>query len=118
MRTFKGGRVRNEAVKQNLKPRRVIRTDVHEKFVDVGRSLSGSLDEQDGVVVGVLLSLLDGDCSVLSEIYLVSDERDDNVRIGLLLELLDPVLGLFEGLWEGNVVHYNCGCLMIVVRRD
>lgn len=47
---------------------------------------------------------------MFSQIDLVSDKRDDDVGIRLLLELLDPVLGLFERVMASDVVYDDGRC--------
>ena len=46
---------------------------------------------------------------MLDQVNLVSDERNDDVRIGLLLQFLDPVLRLLEGIRASNIVYNNGG---------
>ena len=41
---------------------------------------------------------------MLGKIDFVSNQRNDNVRVGLLLKFLDPMLGLLEGLGASNVI--------------
>lgn len=47
---------------------------------------------------------------MLDQIDLVSDERNDDVRIGLLLQFLDPVLRLLEGIRACDIVDNDGGC--------
>jgi hypothetical protein len=75
--------------------------DGGEEVVDVLGRLGRRLEEEQAGLGGVLPGVVGGDDAlgrvVGDEVELVSGEGDDDVLVGLALELLDPGLGLVEG---------------------
>lgn len=62
------------------------------------------------ILNGFLLHL-----SVLGRIRLIADEGHADGGIGVLLDLLQPVGQVFEGLGSGQVEHYHCAyCIPVV----
>jgi hypothetical protein len=72
-----------------------------EEVVDVLGRLRRRLEEEQPGFGGVLPGVVGGDDAlgrvVGDEVELVAGEGDDDVLVGLALELLDPGLGLVEG---------------------
>jgi hypothetical protein len=84
--------------------------DGGEELVDVLGRLGRRLEEEQAGLGGVLLGVVGGYGAlggvVGDEVELVAGERDDDVFVGLALELLDPGLGLVER----GLRHVSGGC--------
>lgn len=76
-------------------------TNLHKDLSDALARLGTRLGKQQPLGLGIPLCLLVRNPArrriVLYEIELVPDEDDDDPRIGLTLERLDPGFGLLEG---------------------
>jgi hypothetical protein len=75
--------------------------DGGEQVANILGRLGASLEEEQAGLCRVLPRVVGGDGAlgrvVGDEVELVAGERDDDVLVGLALELLDPGLGLVEG---------------------
>lgn len=76
-------------------------SDGREQFPHILGSLGGCLEEQKSGLAGVRFGLGRGDGPLVgllgNEIQLVACQGDDDVLVGLTLELLDPCLRLIQG---------------------
>jgi hypothetical protein len=72
-----------------------------EEFLDILGSLCRSLEEEQTSFLGVLFGIRGGDSALVGlfgdQIELVAGKSDDDVLVGLTLQLLDPSLCLVEG---------------------
>jgi hypothetical protein len=85
--------------------------DGGEEVADILGRLGRRLEEEQAGLGGVLPRVVGGDGAlgriVGDEVELVAGEGDDDVLVGLALELLDPGLGLVEGGLRGLVGALN-----------
>ena len=77
--------------------------------------LGGGLEEPDAVVVGHLLALLEGDCSLVLQIGLVADQDASDVVLSVLLNLAHPCVHCVEAVSISDVIHHNDAMSTLVV---
>lgn len=75
-----------------------------EGSVDTRRIQSRSLDESQVVLFRKGHCLVGLNSSQMTEIGLVSDQHDDNVRFGMVTKFFQPTLNIFESCVFGNVI--------------
>lgn len=111
-----------------------------EQVLDVVAQLGARLDEHQIVLLGLILALLCRNLALLVQIRLVAHEDDDDVVAALGPHIINPLLGILEGLRicveqamsapvvsvtrparvqpTGDVVDNHCDARITDVRRD
>lgn len=85
----------------------------------VGGGLGRGLQEDEPVLLGKLLALLEAHGSAVLQIALVADQHDDHVRVGVLTRLFQPPREVVERLAPCDVVHQQrAGRAAVVRARD
>lgn len=77
---------------------------VLEGQLDIARIQRRSLNEAQSVLAGELLGLLSGHSPQVPQIALVSNQHDDDVRVGMVAKLFQPARDVLVGLVLGDVV--------------
>ena len=85
------------------------RTDDHplKRPVDIRRLLCTHLKEQQPILIRKCLTFLGRDRPPLNEIALVAEKAQDDARVGVRLELGEPLAGVLERGAVRHVIHYK-----------
>lgn len=74
--------------------------------------------EEETFALGILGTILSLHRTLVFHIGLISHKRDEDARVGMALELLDPALGILERGLLCNIVHHNSAVCIAVVHRS
>jgi len=88
-----------------------------EGLLDVEGLLGGGLHELHAEGIGVLLALGLGYLALIFEIALVANEELDDIVIGVLLDLFEPVFDILESLLVGHVIHEDDPMSTLIIAR-
>ena len=96
-----------------------LRQDPLERLVDVGRLQRARLDEAEPLALAEGRGVLGAHGAQVPQVGLVPDERDDDVGVGVVAQLLEPPLDVLESLRLGDVVdQQRADRAAVVGRRD
>ncbi|WVZ64543.1 hypothetical protein U9M48_014043 [Paspalum notatum var. saurae] len=91
-------------------------TDLGEGALDIHGLQCGSFHEEGAFPLSEALGILHRYSPKVSQICLVANKHDDNVRIGVIPELLQPPLHILKGHMACHVVHDKCADSPSIVR--